>query len=149
MEPQVSEFRDFGTSELRDFFRKLSRLLPFQSPELQTFSFSILRAHIVQSSPTKAMARGMPRKVHVTPGDVIRPHHVYPFTSNFGLQKFVRQHIPLLPIVAVLNSPWIIDGPYLSHNQRSRSTSRFLASEVFTSLHFKSFDLRTPKDSRE
>jgi hypothetical protein len=43
-----------------------------------------LRAHIVQLSPAKAVARDMPRKFYVTPGDVLLPHHVYSFVS--GLQ---------------------------------------------------------------
>jgi hypothetical protein len=33
------------------------------------------------------MARGTPRKVHVTPSDVIRPHHVYPFTLKLRASK--------------------------------------------------------------
>jgi hypothetical protein len=77
----LRSFRDFGTSELRVLLEAFT-LASFQSRDFRTSDFSILRAHIVQLSPTKAMARGTLRKVHITPGDVIRPHHVYPFTSK-------------------------------------------------------------------
>jgi hypothetical protein len=52
------------------------------TPRFGSSGFSTLWAHIEHLSPTKAMTCGTPKEVHITPGDVIHTHHVYPFTST-------------------------------------------------------------------
>jgi hypothetical protein len=120
----------FGTSEIRDFgasgFRS-SRLLSIGGSELQDFesflacflpisNFQTSRllyppVHIIQMSPSKAWQVACLGKVHVTLGDIIRPHHVYFFLRNFELRRFVHPHIPLLPIVELpeLQSALLLD----------------------------------------
>jgi hypothetical protein len=96
VELQASEFRDFiqsfGTSDLgssklwvSEVFQEFS-LSPFQLPNSEFSDFFTLRVHILQMSPTQVVAHGMSRKVHVTPGNVILPHHIFSF--DFGTSGF-------------------------------------------------------------
>jgi hypothetical protein len=88
------ELRNFGPREFPHLF--LPNLLTFKIP----IYFSH-RAHVVKLSPTRAVARGRSRKVHVTFGDIIGSHPALFLFQSFGPQKFVHPHILFLPIAEI------------------------------------------------
>jgi hypothetical protein len=100
----ISIFKFFWTSGLRT-----SRLWDFGPrgfphlflPNLLTSEIAIyffLRAHIVQISPTRLVARRISRKVHVTFDDSIGSHPARFLFQSFRHWKFMHPHISFLPI---------------------------------------------------
>jgi hypothetical protein len=100
--------RDLGNSGLGTLgprnFRpwEFPHLLHSNIPTSEILIYFKLGAHVVQLSPTKMMAHGRSRKVHVTFSDIIGSYPTRFLFWDFGFQEFVHQHTSFFPTNEIL-----------------------------------------------